>query len=469
MARTTKQTNGFTPGTAVQSSFDPLFHQPVTPEPQVPAVRSAVSSVPVIYEARKHAAVRTDEYLYNQLIPYIGNKRKLLGLIAAAIDRTSSRGGIFVDFFAGSSVVARLAKTLGFRVLANDWEPYAQVISQCCIECNTVPDFAQLGGPARAFMTLNHVAPIEGYVATHLCPKDDDHPDHDLERMFFTHANGSKIDALREQIAVWRAEGQLTAVEQAVLLAAMMYAVSYVSNTSGVFKGFHRGWGGNTQTALYRILSNIELRLPVFYDNQQCNESYRMDAQMLAAKLRKTDTPVDIAYLDPPYNQHPYGSNYHVLNTVALWDKPELSPFISGRDKAAIRLDWRTERRSAYNHQGEALPAYDSLLRTIQARYILTSYSTDGNIPLQEMIRCAAQRGAVSCVKNAYKRYRVSSQRMSLKPMNVEFVLIIDTSARSTITDADRLYHEILHLEENALATHRENQTDSTDPMFGDV
>ncbi len=98
MARTTKQTHGFAPGAAVQSSFDPLFHPPVTPEPQVPAVRGVVAAVPVIYEVRKHAAVRTDEYLYNQLIPYIGNKRKLLWLIAAAIERTGWRTGTFVDF-----------------------------------------------------------------------------------------------------------------------------------------------------------------------------------------------------------------------------------------------------------------------------------------------------------------------------------------------------------------------------------
>lgn len=469
MARTTKQTALFAQGVASQSNFDQLCTPAATEKPLGPPANVVTVPGPVIYEARKHAAVRTGEYLYNQLIPYIGNKRKLLWLIASAIEQTGIRSGTFADFFAGSSVVARLAKTLGFRVLANDWEPYAKVISHCYIECNAVPEFARLGGPERTFTLLNSVAPSEGYIATHLCPQDDDHPDHTTERMFFTHANGSKIDAMREQIQAWEQAGLLTAADQAVLLAAMMYAVSYVSNTSGVFKGFHRGWGGNTQTALYRILSNIELRLPVFCDNGQDNRSYRMDAQLLAAELRKTGSPLDIAYLDPPYNQHPYGSNYHVLNTVALWDKPELSPSISGRDKAAIRLDWRTERRSAYNHQGAALQAYDSLLRTIQARYILTSYSTDGNIPLQEMLRCATQRGAISCVKNAYKRYRVSSQRMSLKPMNVEFVLIIDSAGRSTARDADRLYHDIMQMEEAALAAHRENQTDSSDMLFEDV
>ena len=198
-------------------------------------------------------------------------------------------------------------------------------------------------------------------------------------------------------------------MEKAVLLASLLYAVSYVSNTSGVFKGFHRGWGGRTGTALYRILSDLCLCPPVFFDNGRDNEATQRDAQALAAELH--GQPVDIAYLDPPYNQHPYGSNYHVLNTVALWDKPAVSPTVTGRDKSAIRTDWRTARRSAYNHRTSALAAYQTLLETIEARHILTSYSTDGTIPLPDLLAAAAARGRLECVWDPYKRYRVSAQR----------------------------------------------------------
>ena len=137
------------------------------------------------------------------------------------------------------------------------------------------------------------------------------------ERLFFTRANGMRIDAIRTQVALWEGRGWLAESEKAVLLASLLYAVSYVSNTSGVFKGFHRGWGGRTGTALYRILSALRLCPPVFFDNELDNRAVQSDAQTLAATLRAQC--VDIAYLDPPYNQHPYGSNYHVLNTVALW------------------------------------------------------------------------------------------------------------------------------------------------------
>ncbi len=416
---------------------------------------------PLVYTAKKHAAVRTGEYLYNQLIPYIGNKRKLLWLIADAIGQTGIRSGLFVDFFAGSGVVARLAKTLGYRVLANDWEPYAGAINQCYIQCNTMPAFADLGGPARAFALLNAAAPIEGYIAQHLCPRDDAGPDLATERLFFTHANGSKIDAMREQIGRWEQAGRLTGDERAVLLAALVYAVSYTSNTSGVFKGFHHGWGGNTGTALYRILSRIELRPPVLHDNGLDNRTAQMDAQVLAEALRAAGEEIAIAYLDPPYNQHPYGSNYHVLNTVVLWDKPHLSLQITARTKSAIRTDWRTARRSAYNYAG-ALAAYDRLIHTIPARIILTSYSTDGNIPLVALLQSAAGRGATRVVTRPYKRYRVSSQRMSRKPLTVEFVLITDTQTASAPGEVEQVLDEIMHTEAAALLLHPECSTAAT-------
>ena len=325
------------------------------------------------------------------------------------------------------------------------------------IACNQAPLFESLGGPDIVFTKLNSLAPVSGYISIHLCPADDDAPDIATERMFFTRRNGGKIDAIREQIATWDADGALNESERSYLLAPLLFAVAYVSNTSGVFKGFHNGWGGQTRTAHYRILSDLELRQPILRDSALTHGVWKMDAQSAAERLQSEGIKADIVYLDPPYNQHPYGSNYHVLNTVALWDKPKLSPTITLGDKAAIRTDWRTERRSAYNYVSEAVQAYDKLLASLDARYVLTSYSTDGNIPLNDLVAIAAKHGRLACVMNPYKRYRVSTQRMSAKPMNVEFVLIIDKSDTSTLFSAGDIADSILRAQDHALRNHREN------------
>lgn len=406
------------------------------------------------YGKDDHAAAWTSDYVFNQLIPYIGNKRKLLDLIQRAVGQTGvGPGGTFLDAFAGSGVVSRMAKKLGLRVIANDWEPYALEINRCAVGCNRAPAFAALGGYEQALQTLNSLPPREDWVARHLCPADDERYDVATERMFFTRANGMRIDAMRAQIAEWQERGLIDEAERACLLAPMLYQTCYTSNTSGVFKGFHNGWGGRTRTALYRIRSTFWLKPAVLYDNGQGNSVHRQDSLELARALARAGETLDIAYLDPPYNQHPYGSNYHVLNSVALWDRPALPEKISGRTKAAIRTDWRTQRRSAYNYRGEAARAYAELIEALPARFILTSYSTDGNIPLRSMLEICARRGATQALYRSYKRYRVSSQRFSHKPLNVEFVLVVDTGRRHT-GDLERLCEEIYDAEKISIINH---------------
>ncbi|MHC4564095.1 MAG: DNA adenine methylase [Planctomycetota bacterium] len=409
-----------------------------------------------LHHPKRHAAVRTDEYIFAQLIPYIGNKRKLLHLIAEATEFTGIKVGTFVDLFTGSTVVARWAKKQGYRTVANDWEPYSHEIAQGTVALNAPPSYEALGGREVVFGRLNSLAPVEGYVATHLCPANDEAPDPACERMFFTRANGMRIDAIREQVDQWESGGLLSEGERAYLLAPLLYAVSYASNTSGVFKGFHNGWGGKTGTALYRILRELTITPPPLWDNGQQNVAVRADAHELADRLPELIGGIpDIVYLDPPYNQHPYGSNYHVLNTVTLWDKPPVNPsiLVDGRlcDKSAIRKDWRTERRSAYNSRKTASAAFGKLVGRLQCRWALVSYSTDGNIPLRELLQALAERGRLHVFTAAYKRYRVSTPRMSPKSHNVEFVAAVDFLAKPSVSRVDELIEGIYQQELQAL------------------
>ena len=395
------------------------------------------------YRRPHHRARFTGDYVFSQLIPYIGNKRRLLPLIAAGIRRSGRTTGTFVDLFTGSTVVARMAKAMGFAVVANDWEPYSRELALGTVVPNNPPTFAALGGIEAVFATLDSLPACEGWVTRHLCPADDDAPDPSKERMFFTRENGLRIDGHRTAIASWENEGMLSAVERAVLLAALLYAACYVSNTSGVFKAYHNGWGGSTGTALYRIRSRLHLEPPVFCDNNCRNYAFREGAASLAAGLAdRIGRRPDIVYIDPPYNQHPYGSNYHLLNTLTLWDAPPIapSPVQNGRtvDKAAIRKDWRT-RRSPFNHKSTALPALVELVRAIDAPMVLLSYSTDGIIPPGKLLAAVAEKGRLHVLTSPYKRYRVSSQRRSPKPRTVEYLVLVGSGGRTSSATVRRL------------------------------
>ncbi|HEX2998778.1 MAG TPA: DNA adenine methylase [Armatimonadota bacterium] len=421
---------------------------------ETPAPLPLAEDTPLCHRARQHAACHTNEYLYHQLIPYIGNKRKLLPFLAEAFAQTGIARGTFADFFAGSGVVSRLAKRLGYRVLANDWEPYACALNTAYVGCNHPPAFERLGGVTAVFRRLNALPPLDGYITEHYCPVDDAHPDLRHERLFFTRKNGRKIDAMREQIAAWESEGLLDAQEKAFLLAPLVYAVSYVSNTSGLFKGFHRGWGGATGTALYRILSDIHLALPLTLDNGQENRVFREDAASLARHIA-----CDIAYLDPPYNQHPYGSNYHLLNTVVLWDKPPLAPRITAHgDKSGIRTDWRSQRRSAYNYRGQAVEALAALVETLDARRIVMSYGSEGLIPVEQVMQVLGSRGALRVLCRPYKRYRVSSQRYSPRAYTVEYAVIVNCEKQRGGVSPERAAKRILAAEKAVRRTQEEEE-----------
>ncbi|HRU05438.1 MAG TPA: DNA adenine methylase [Candidatus Brocadiia bacterium] len=412
---------------------------------------------PATYDKRTHAAARTDDYVFHQLIPYLGNKRRLLGLIGQAVDATCPPpSATALDLFAGSGVVARFLKRRGLRVVANDWEPYARPINTCAVACNRAPAFRALGGYEAAIARLNALPPREGWITRHLCPRDDARYDTAVDRMFYMRKNGLRLDAMRQQIEDWTREGVIDGDEAACLLSPLLFQACYTSNTSGVFKGFHNGWGGQTGAALYRIASDLALSPAVFHDNGLDNRVLCLDAQAAAESLRGED--IHLAYLDPPYNQHPYASNYHVLNTLTLWDAPETPATITPGTKSAIRLDWRAERRSAYNYRGEATAAYTLLIKTIRARYVLTSYSTDGMIPLREMIAANLERGDTQVFMQGYKRYRVSSQRFSAKPVNVEFVLVANTLKRPS-RSRDEIEESILRREKRALAVHPETRS----------
>jgi adenine-specific DNA-methyltransferase len=157
------------------------------------------------------------------------------------------------------------------------------------------------------------------------------------------------------------------------------------------------------------------------------------DANALAGRL---DHCFDIVYLDPPYNQHQYGSNYHLLNSLVLWDKPLHRSPEAG--KAAIRRDW-VKTRSAYCYRDSAAHVFASLLESLKARYILVSYSTEGIIPFSDMVDLCSSRGKVIILTDQYTRYRGGRQSPGRVNSNIEMVLIVDTERTSSRTDLGRI------------------------------
>ena len=384
-------------------------------------------------------------YLIRQIIAYIGNKRKLLGLIEKSVDSLglSGRQGLkFFDVFAGSGVVSRLAKFLNFEVYTNDWEYYSYILSRGFI-LNNRRDLENLFGGLEAFEQeldyLNNLPsppPQEQYIARYYAPSSFELQDVDYktQRLFYTRDNALIIDKIRNAVDLrYPADSgdTRTGMKRDLLISMLIYEAATHTNTSGVFKAFHKGFGGHSRDALTRILAPIRLRMPELIDSDYPVHVYRKDANRLVREIG----PVDIAYLDPPYNQHQYGSNYHMLNTIARWDKIaaplDLNEKGELKEKAAIRKDWR-ETKSDYCYRDSAALAFADLLENLNARYILISYSTDGIIPFEQMKEICRRKGRLSIVTNEYTKYRGGKQSNSRVNTNIEFILSIDAQKNTT-------------------------------------
>lgn len=357
-------------------------------------------------------------YLAEQLITYIGNKRSLLSFIGRAVEkvrRRVARDRIHaVDLFSGSGVVARYLKRWSSRLVVNDLEPYTEVINRCYLANRSRVDLATLRSTYdRLISRLREDALEPGIITRNYAPQDDGRI-RPGERVFYTNRNARYLDTARRLIDT------VPETLRHFFLAPLLSEASIHANTSGVFKGFYKDasgvgrFGGTNQDALVRITGRISLPFPVFSNFESRVEVHCTDANALAPTLDEAD----LAYLDPPYNQHPYGSNYFMLNLLLSNTEPKSVSRVSG-----IPNDWR---RSAYNSRRRALEAFDDVVRQLPARFLLISFNSEGFISRDRMLSLLSALGDVEMMQTRYNTFRGSRNLRARNPHVHEYLFLVE-------------------------------------------
>lgn len=359
----------------------------------------------------------SEAYLRTQLITCIGNKRRLLPLIAAGIAGARARLGqervSFLDLFSGSGVVARLARAHASRIVCNDLEPYSAAANACYQADPRAVDHAALAAEVERVRGEVAARLAPGFLAELYAPADDAaiRPG---ERAFYTRGNAVFLDTF------CRVLDEVDEGLRPFLLGPLLAQASAQANTSGVFKGFYKNrdgvgqFGGSGANALSRILRPIAVQAPVFSRFSCPAEVHRREAGDLAAEL----DPVDLAYLDPPYNQHPYGSNYFMLNLLCDYRRPEAISRVSG-----IPRGWN---RSAYNKPAEAEAALFGLLKAVPAKLVLLSYNSEGFVPHERLLAALLELGEVSVMDARYNTFR-GCRNLSARDKHVtEYLYLLD-------------------------------------------
>jgi adenine-specific DNA-methyltransferase len=305
------------------------------------------------------------------MIKYLGSKRALIEPITAAIRTLLPDGGHVCDLFSGTARVGHALKGQGFRVWSNDHNAYAHTLATAYVQADR--DRWQ----DRAVALLAELAatpPAAGWFTQAFCE----------DARYFTPGNGARIDAVRDRIEAMGLEPEL----KAIALVSLMEAADRVDSTAGLQMAYMKSWAP-------RALKPLALRVPALQPAVAAGpcRATRADALETAAAFDG-----DLVYLDPPYNQHSYLGNYHVWESLVLWDRPETYGI------ANKRIDVKT-RKSAFNSRPGIGPALQAVVDVIRAPNLIVSFNDEGYLDREQLVAMLSARGHVRVVEIPRPRY----------------------------------------------------------------
>lgn len=332
---------------------------------------------------------------------FIGSKERLLTLIEGVLKRyvkgSSSTVG---DLFCGTASVARLLKSLGYRVTANDNLKFCSVLAEATLLVNEEPRFERLLASGQVLFrptsglfpnpydmvlkALNELPGVPGFIFREYSPGGTARKR--FRRRYFSDDNAQRIDAIRSQIATWHASGLLTGAESSLLISDLIRAANRVANIAGTYGCFLKHWDDRARRPLVLECSQVtpsSLQHEVF-----CAEANDL------AKSRS----FDVLYLDPPYTWRHYGAYYHILETIAVGD----TPAVTGR--TGLR-PWESSK-SRFCDRSSAREALEDLVSAAKCEHLFLSYNSEGLIKHDEIMDVLRKRGKPTCTEIAYRRYR---------------------------------------------------------------
>jgi adenine-specific DNA-methyltransferase len=299
------------------------------------------------------------------MVKYIGSKRTLVPLISQVAAQLPVESAC--DLFAGTTRVGQAFRRLGLEVLSNDLASYSEALANAYIVAGE-EDRREL---EPILVELAALPGVPGYVTQTFC----------VESRYFQPRNGARIDAIRDAIGSY----DLHARQRGLLLTSLLEAADRVDSTTGLQMAYLKKWAP-------RSFNELELRMPSLVGGPP-GRVERMDANELAPRI---DT--DLVYIDPPYNQHSYFSNYHVWETIVRWDAPATYGI------ARKRVDCR-EVKSPYNSKRAAAQAFDDLLDRLRVPWMIVSFNNEGFHDPEHVYRLLQDHGYVNFVELDFKRY----------------------------------------------------------------
>lgn len=338
---------------------------------------------------------------------YIGSKLSILDYIGDTIQDfigTNDESVTFCDIFAGTSSVGKYFKNKGYNIISNDIEYYSYVNAKHYIENNEEITFEKLKneGIQNVFEYLNNIEDKKGFIFSNYTISGTQNQEY--ERKYFTDENAIKIDSIRSKIEEWKNKKLIKENEYYYLISCLLEAADKVANTASVYEAFLK----NIKKSASKTL---EIK-PLEVLKNKKEKKYLVkneDANILIKNISG-----DILYMDPPYNTRKYDTNYHMLETIALYDNPKI------KGKTGVREE--TKKRSKYCIKKEVESAFEDLIKNAKFKYIFLSYNDEGIIPLNRIKEIMSKYGEYKVYEQNHKRFKADSNRNFLKDTTIEYI-----------------------------------------------
>lgn len=303
------------------------------------------------------------------MIKYLGSKRTLIPVLRKLAQASGAKTS--VDLFTGTTRVARAFKELGQVVTATDLASYSHVFAKTWIELDGLAaNQSELDG---AIAHLNALKPQAGYFTQSFC----------IDARYLQPKNGERVDAAREALESDYKDTWL----YYPLLTALILAADRVDSTTGLQMAFLKSWAARSHKPL-------ELVNPGLLAGR--GRAMQGDALKLAGQL----PAVDLAYLDPPYNQHRYFANYHVWESLVRWDKPQTYGI------ANKRIDVRDDStKSAFNSKKTMADSLTKVIADLKCETLMLSYNNESWLSRDELQAICGSKGRVEILDYDFKRY----------------------------------------------------------------
>ena len=204
------------------------------------------------------------------------------------------------------------------------------------------------------------------------------------------------------KIEKWKKKQLITENEYFYLLACLIEAADKVANTASVYEAFLKDLKKSAQKPI--IINPLELTF-----KNKSYEVYNKDSKELIKEIKG-----DILYLDPPYNTRKYDTNYHILETIALYDNPKI------KGKTGIRVD--DSKKSNYCIKNKAAIELEDLIKNAKFKYILLSYNDEGIIPIEEIEKIMKKYGNYKRYEKRHKRFKADNDREYKKNYTIEYI-----------------------------------------------